>query len=131
MPRYKFVCEPCEEHEEKIIREVFMSIKYFDGDGRTQICNKCGKEMEHILEMPAVHYKGKGFYTTDYPKKLPKRNEVELESELTQHYIDKAVHDGSFDEAREATETFVVDQYRNTETNEKVNVPVHVPKLEE
>lgn len=32
-------------------------------------CEVCGKHVERVFHAPAVHFKGSGFYTTDYAKK--------------------------------------------------------------
>jgi predicted nucleic acid-binding Zn ribbon protein len=121
MPKYVFICPPCEEHKECYVDEVFMSISTFSDGGHEQICKHCGKLMVHKLEMPAVHYKGKGFHTTDYPKPLPQSELPDYEKQLEEHYIDKAKRSGAFDEAREATETVVIDQYKDTKTGKKVH----------
>lgn len=31
-------------------------------------CPTCGKKVERILFAPSIHYKGSGFYSTDYGK---------------------------------------------------------------
>lgn len=35
-------------------------------------CAECGASCERVLSAPAVHFKGSGFYTTDYARK-PKK----------------------------------------------------------
>jgi putative FmdB family regulatory protein len=32
-------------------------------------CEVCGKPVQRVFSPPAVHYKGSGFYTTDYARK--------------------------------------------------------------
>ena len=32
-------------------------------------CEVCGKPVERVFHAPAVHFKGSGFYTTDYARK--------------------------------------------------------------
>ena len=32
-------------------------------------CQECGAPCERVLSAPAIHYKGSGFYTTDYARK--------------------------------------------------------------
>ncbi len=32
-------------------------------------CVECGAAAERVLSAPAIHYKGSGFYTTDYARK--------------------------------------------------------------
>jgi putative FmdB family regulatory protein len=36
-------------------------------------CVECGAECERVLSAPAVHFKGSGFYTTDYARKGAKK----------------------------------------------------------
>jgi predicted nucleic acid-binding Zn ribbon protein len=129
MPTYLFKCEPCEEHDYGIVREVHMSIDNFHSD--SHMCDKCGKEMYQIFTKPHVVYKGKGFYATDYKKKLDFKNEAEMTLELEEHYVEKAIKNGNVDAARDATETFVVDKYRDTRTGKSVMKPVVVPPIQD
>lgn len=131
MPRYTFVCEPCEEHDERIIREVIMPISHFDEEGKLQTCDRCLKLMTHQIGMPAVHYKGKGFYKTDYPRPLPAKEVGPMEKQLEAEYIDRAKKNGDYDAAREQTETYVVDRYKDTTTGKKVYKPVEVPPIKD
>lgn len=129
MPRYLFKCEPCDEHEHGIVREVHMSIDNFHAD--SHICEVCGKEMFQIFTMPHVVYKGGGFYSTEYKKKLDFKNEAEMILELEEKYVDKGKRDGNLDAARDATETFVVDKYRDLNTGKSVMQPVVVPPIQD
>jgi hypothetical protein len=81
--------------------------------------------------MPSVVYKGKGFHTTDYPKPVPTNEVSGLEKEYEQMYVDKAISSGEYDEAREATETVVINKWRNTKTGKAVHVPVEVPPIKD
>ena len=36
-------------------------------------CVECGAACERVLSAPAVHFKGSGFYTTDYARKGAKK----------------------------------------------------------
>ncbi len=36
-------------------------------------CVECGADCERVLSAPAVHFKGSGFYTTDYARKGAKK----------------------------------------------------------
>ncbi len=38
-------------------------------DDPVTVCEVCGKPVQRVLFAPAVHYKGKGFYSTDYGRK--------------------------------------------------------------
>jgi hypothetical protein len=38
-------------------------------DDPVETCEVCGKPVERVFHPVAVHFKGSGFYTTDYAKK--------------------------------------------------------------
>ena len=38
-------------------------------DDPVTVCEVCGKPVERVFHPIAVHFKGSGFYTTDYAKK--------------------------------------------------------------
>jgi putative FmdB family regulatory protein len=37
-------------------------------DPPLQICSNCGGQLQKLLSAPALHFKGSGFYVTDYPR---------------------------------------------------------------
>jgi putative FmdB family regulatory protein len=59
MPIYEYRC--ANDH----VFEVFRSMS----DDPVTECEECGAPVERVFHPPAVHYKGSGFYTTDYAKK--------------------------------------------------------------
>ncbi len=59
MPIYEYRCPDGHDFE------VFQSMT----DDPVSVCEVCGKPVERIFSPVAVHYKGSGFYTTDYAKK--------------------------------------------------------------
>jgi putative FmdB family regulatory protein len=59
MPIYEYRCSDGHQFE------VFQSM----ADDPVQVCEVCGKPVERVFSPVAVHYKGSGFYTTDYAKK--------------------------------------------------------------
>ena len=59
MPIYEYRCAKGHSFE------VFQSMSE---DSLTE-CVECGTECERVLSAPAVHFKGSGFYTTDYARK--------------------------------------------------------------
>jgi putative FmdB family regulatory protein len=59
MPIYEYRCS--NGH----VFEVFRSIS----DEPLSECEECGAPVERVFHPVAVHYKGSGFYTTDYAKK--------------------------------------------------------------
>ena len=63
MPIYEYRCANGHTFE------VFQSMSE---DSVTE-CVECGAECERVLSAPAVHFKGSGFYTTDYARKGAKK----------------------------------------------------------
>jgi putative FmdB family regulatory protein len=63
MPIYEYRCTNGHTFE------VFQSMSE---DSLTE-CVECGAECERVLSAPAVHFKGSGFYTTDYARKGAKK----------------------------------------------------------
>jgi putative FmdB family regulatory protein len=58
MPTFDYKCEKCGNS-----KEVFgVSHKH------TEKCD-CGNQMKKLWGAPPAHYKGSGFYTTDYKKR--------------------------------------------------------------
>lgn len=56
MPIYEYRCD--EGH----VFETFQSIT----DEALTACTECGAPAQRVLNAPAIHFKGSGFYTTDY-----------------------------------------------------------------
>lgn len=59
MPTYEYKCDN---------GHVFDVIQSFSEDP-LDTCEVCGAPARRVLHAPAVHFKGSGFYTTDYGKK--------------------------------------------------------------
>ena len=59
MPIYEYRCDDCGTSFEVLQR---MS------DDPLQTCDKCGGRLQKVLHPVAIHFKGSGFYTTDYGK---------------------------------------------------------------
>ena len=60
MPLYEYLCRRCKHRFERI--QLF-------SDAILKTCPKCGGTVDQLLSAPAVHFKGSGFYATDYPSK--------------------------------------------------------------
>ena len=61
MPLYEYECSQC-GHRFELIRRF--------SDPPAETCAACGKGPVHkLLSAPAVHFKGTGWYVTDYAKK--------------------------------------------------------------
>jgi len=59
VPIYEYKCEN---------GHVFDVIQSFTDEPLTE-CEECGAPAARVLHSPAVHFKGSGFYNTDYGKK--------------------------------------------------------------
>lgn len=59
MPIYEYQCDECGDSFDVLQR---MS------DDPLVICEKCGGTLRKVLHPVAIHFKGSGFYTTDYGK---------------------------------------------------------------
>ena len=67
MPLYEYACSNCGQTLE--------IIQKFSDDPLTQ-CPKCNDSLEKVLSAPAVHFKGSGWYVTDYGGKNSGENEA-------------------------------------------------------
>jgi len=59
MPIYEYRCSNGHQFE------VFQSMS----DDPVSACEECGAPVERVFRPVAVHFKGSGFYTTDYARK--------------------------------------------------------------
>jgi putative FmdB family regulatory protein len=59
MPIYEYLCP--DGHRFEVVQRF--------SDDPVKVCEVCGKPVQRVLFPPAVHYKGKGFYATDYGRK--------------------------------------------------------------
>jgi len=59
MPIYEYRCPNGHEFE------VFQAMS----DEPVSVCEVCGAPVERVFRPVAVHFKGSGFYTTDYARK--------------------------------------------------------------
>jgi putative FmdB family regulatory protein len=57
MPLYEYECRQCKQLLEAIQKV---------SDEPYSICPHCGGEMRRLVSAPAIHFKGSGFYKTDY-----------------------------------------------------------------
>jgi len=60
MPLYEYECTKCHHRVEKIQKF---------SDPHMKKCPDCGGRVELVISAPAAHFKGSGFYVTDYPNK--------------------------------------------------------------
>ena len=60
MPLYEYQCEAC-GHRFEVIQKF--------SDPPVETCQRCEGAVRKLLSSPAVHFKGSGWYITDYAKK--------------------------------------------------------------
>lgn len=60
MPIYEYECYDCHKRFERIQKL---------GDEPVASCTFCGGEVKKCISVPAISFKGKGFYCTDYSSK--------------------------------------------------------------
>jgi len=70
MPTYEYKCDK---------GHVFEVIQSMSEDALTK-CEECGAPAQRVLFAPAVHFKGKGFYNTDYGTKKRAREKAQSKS---------------------------------------------------
>lgn len=70
MPIYEFRCQKCNDQI-----EVFQKLS----DKPPTRCRKCGGRMEKQFSRTSAHFKGEGWYVTDYGRKGSVAEKVEKE----------------------------------------------------
>ena len=60
MPLHEYKCETC-----GITFEVIQKFS----DPAVETCRNCGGKVQRLLSAPAIHFKGSGWYVTDYARK--------------------------------------------------------------
>jgi len=71
MPVYEYKCE--KGHVFEVIQPM--------ADDPLDKCEECGAPAQRVLYAPAVHFKGKGFYNTDYGTKKRQREKAASKSD--------------------------------------------------
>ena len=59
MPIYEYRCDDC-GHSFEVMQKM--------ADDPLETCSECGGALRKVLHPVAIHFKGSGFYTTDYGK---------------------------------------------------------------
>jgi len=87
VPIYEYRCS--NGHEFEVVQKMI--------DDPVTVCETCGAPVERVFSPVAVHYKGSGFYTTDYARKGQKDTAAKSESK------DSKKSDSSSSENKEKT----------------------------
>ena len=67
MPLYEYLCAKCGKRS-----EIFQNYR----DKPVRICPHCGGRVRKLTSAPAIHFKGSGWYVTDYAGKSRPEKEV-------------------------------------------------------
>jgi putative FmdB family regulatory protein len=70
MPIYEYRCD--NDHTFEVIQSMT--------EDSLDTCTVCGAPARRVLHAPAVHFKGSGFYTTDYARKGKKAGATDAAS---------------------------------------------------
>ena len=70
MPIYEYRCE--QGHTFEVMQRM--------SDDPVQVCDTCEAPVARVFHAPAVHFKGSGFYNTDYGTRKRAREKAEGES---------------------------------------------------
>ena len=60
MPLHEYECSKCHKRFERIQKF---------SDPPVELCPSCGGQVTRLLSSPAIHFKGGGWYVTDYARK--------------------------------------------------------------
>ena len=80
MPLYEYQCSECSQRIEVLQK--------FSDPALTE-CPECGGELERVLSVPSIRFKGSGWYVTDYSGKNSNGNSRRTGSESKQDSSDK------------------------------------------
>ena len=80
MPIYEYQCDSCGNRFEKIERF---------SDAPLTVHEECGGHVERLISSPAFHFKGTGWYVTDYAKKNGKTPAAESKDDKSGEKAEK------------------------------------------
>jgi putative FmdB family regulatory protein len=95
VPIYEYKCEN---------GHVFDVIQKMADESLTE-CQECGAGCERVLHSPAVHFKGSGFYNTDYGKKKGAGNGAGGEGSSESTSSDSSSSDSGSDSSSKSSDT--------------------------
>ena len=98
MPLYEYQCKKCKHRFEKIHQRY--------SEPRVKKCPECGGPVEQLLSAPAAHFKGTGWYATDYARKSETgKSGSDGAGSSESGSADSIPDDSSASKAKEKTET--------------------------
>ena len=84
MPIYEYICAAC--------KDKFERIQSFS-DQPLATCEKCGGKLQKLMSECAVHFKGSGWYVTDYAKSGAARKESKSSEDHAKSEASKSSED--------------------------------------
>jgi len=72
MPTYEYRCRDC-GHTFEVVQKMT--------DEPLTVCPDCGGELRKVFAVPAIAFKGSGFYATDHGKKAKRPSETSEKSD--------------------------------------------------
>ena len=114
MPLYEYKCLKCNRRTEKIEPVNGPHLKK---------CPHCGGKVESLISASAIHFKGSGWYVTDYASKksAPTSNDAGKDDKSASDKKDTAAKDSAKDSGKESgsKETAAKDTKETRDTKEK------------
>jgi putative FmdB family regulatory protein len=83
MPVYEYRCD--NGHTFEVLQRM--------SDDPVAVCDTCGSPVQRVFHPVAVHFKGSGFYTTDYGKKGRSATSTTSDDSSTKKDSDKSSSD--------------------------------------
>ncbi len=65
MPIYEYRCDN---------GHIFEAMQSFSDEPLTE-CEACGAPVQRVMYAPTIHFKGNGFYSTDYARRSPAKSD--------------------------------------------------------
>jgi putative FmdB family regulatory protein len=88
MPTYEYACRDC-GHTFEIVQKMT--------DEPLTVCPNCGGHLRKVFAVPAIAFKGSGFYATDHGKKAKRPSETSEKGETKETKKETASGDGKAD----------------------------------
>jgi putative FmdB family regulatory protein len=85
MPTYEYTCRDC-GHTFDIVQKMT--------DEPLTVCPECGGPLRKVFAVPAIAFKGSGFYATDHGKKAKRPSETSEKTDTKEPKKESSTTDG-------------------------------------
>jgi len=110
MPIYEYVCRSCEKRTEVIQRI---------NESPLRVCPHCGGKLKKAFSVPAIQFKGSGFYITDYARAKSESAKSGAEKADAGAKSEKAESAGKSEKAEKAEKAERAEKAEKAEKTEK------------